>query len=69
MRPRVGGRSNAGARHSRSAVLDPIRTRYEELRSDEPQLHALLARGAEKAGEVSAPTLEQMYERMGFARP
>jgi tryptophanyl-tRNA synthetase len=51
------------------AVLDPIRTRYEELRSDEPQLHALLARGAEKAREVSAPTLEQMYERMGFARP
>ena len=51
------------------AVLDPIRTRYEELRSDEPQLHALLARGADKAREVSAPTLEQMYERMGFARP
>jgi len=51
------------------AVLDPIRTRYEELRSDEAQLHALLARGAEKAREVSAPTLEQMYERMGFARP
>jgi tryptophanyl-tRNA synthetase len=51
------------------AVLDPIRTRYEELRSDEAQLHALLARGAEKAREVSAPTLEQMYARMGFARP
>jgi tryptophanyl-tRNA synthetase len=51
------------------AVLDPIRTRYEELRTDEAQLHALLARGAEKAREVSAPTLEQMYERMGFARP
>jgi tryptophanyl-tRNA synthetase len=51
------------------AVLDPIRTRYEELRSDEAQLHELLARGAEKAREVSAPTLEQMYERMGFARP
>ncbi|HET7759654.1 MAG TPA: tryptophan--tRNA ligase [Gaiellaceae bacterium] len=51
------------------AVLDPIRTRYEELRSDEAQLHQLLARGAEKAREVSAPTLEQMYERMGFARP
>jgi len=51
------------------AVLDPIRIRYEELRSDETQLHALLARGAEKAREVSAPTLEQMYARMGFARP
>ena len=51
------------------SVLDPIRTRYEELRTDEAQLHSLLARGAEKAREVSAPTLEQMYERMGFARP
>jgi tryptophanyl-tRNA synthetase len=51
------------------AVLDPIRTRYEELRGDESQLRELLARGAEKAGEASAPTLEQMYERMGFARP
>ncbi|HSC49615.1 MAG TPA: tryptophan--tRNA ligase [Gaiellaceae bacterium] len=51
------------------AVLDPIRTRYEELRTDEAQLHALLARGAEQAREVSAPTLEQMYERMGFVRP
>ena len=51
------------------SVLDPIRTRYEELRADEAQLHSLLASGAEKAREVSAPTLEQMYERMGFARP
>jgi tryptophanyl-tRNA synthetase len=51
------------------AVLDPIRTRYEELRADESQLHELLARGAEKAREVSAPTLERMYERMGFVRP
>jgi hypothetical protein len=29
----------------------------------------MLARGAEKAREVSGPTLEQMYERMGFVRP
>jgi tryptophanyl-tRNA synthetase len=51
------------------AVLDPIRTRYEELRADEAQLRELLARGADKAREVSGPTLEQMYERMGFVRP
>ena len=50
------------------AVLDPIRTRYEELRADEAQLRELLARGADKAREVSGPTLEQMYERMGFVR-
>jgi tryptophanyl-tRNA synthetase len=51
------------------AVLDPIRTRYEELRGDESQLRELLARGAEKASSVAAPKLEQMYERMGFVRP
>jgi tryptophanyl-tRNA synthetase len=48
------------------ALLEPIRTRYEELRADESELRRLLARGAEKAREESAPTLQSMYERMGF---
>jgi tryptophanyl-tRNA synthetase len=47
----------------------PIQQRYEELRADEAELRALLARGAEKARRVSSPMLEQMYERMGFVRP
>ena len=51
------------------AVLDPIRLRYEELRTDPAELERLLGLGADKAREVSAPTLEQMYERMGFVRP
>jgi tryptophanyl-tRNA synthetase len=51
------------------ALLEPIQQRYQELRADEPQLRALLARGAEKARAASAPTLESMYERMGFVRP
>jgi tryptophanyl-tRNA synthetase len=50
-------------------LFTPVRARYEELRADEPQLKTLLARGAEKARETSAPTLERMYERMGFVRP
>ena len=50
-------------------LLAPIQERFERLRSDEPELRAMLARGAEKAREASAPTLEQMYERMGFVRP
>jgi hypothetical protein len=29
----------------------------------------MLAAGAEKARAESEPTLEQMYERMGFVRP
>ena len=51
------------------ALLDPIRTRYDELRGDPAELMRLLARGADKAREASAPTLAQMYERMGFAGP
>jgi tryptophanyl-tRNA synthetase len=50
------------------ALLAPIQARYLELRADEAQLRALLARGAAKARGTAAPTLEQMYERMGFAR-
>jgi tryptophanyl-tRNA synthetase len=51
------------------ALLDPIRQRYEELRADEGELRRLLSAGAEKAREASAPTLAQMYERMGFVTP
>jgi tryptophanyl-tRNA synthetase len=51
------------------ALLDPIRTSYQELRSDAGELERLLAHGAAKARETAAPTLEQMYERMGFVRP
>ena len=51
------------------SLLAPIQRRYEELRADEPELRALLGRGAEKARAASAPTLERMYERMGLVRP
>jgi tryptophanyl-tRNA synthetase len=49
-------------------LLTPISARYEELRADEAELGRLLALGAEKARETSAPTLGAMYNRMGFAR-
>jgi tryptophanyl-tRNA synthetase len=50
------------------ALFAPIQDRYRELRADEGELRRLLAVGADKAREASAPTLEQMYERMGFVR-
>jgi tryptophanyl-tRNA synthetase len=50
-------------------LFAPIQQRYEELRADEGELRRLLAVGADKAREASAPTLETMYERMGFVRP
>jgi tryptophanyl-tRNA synthetase len=49
-------------------LLAPVRERYLELRSDEAELFRLLALGADKARAASAPTLEAMYERMGFVR-
>jgi len=50
-------------------LLGPIQRRYSELRADPAELGRLLAVGADKARAVSGPTLESMYERMGFARP
>jgi tryptophanyl-tRNA synthetase len=50
------------------AVLAPIQERYRELRADPAELQRLLARGAEKAAAASAPTLEAMYDRMGFVK-
>jgi len=50
-------------------LLAPIQQRYEELRADEGELRRLLAVGADKARQASAPTLEAMYERMGFVGP
>ena len=50
-------------------LFRPMQERYTELRADEAELRRLLKVGAEKARETSAPTLELMYERMGFVRP
>jgi tryptophanyl-tRNA synthetase len=50
-------------------LFRPMQERYAELRADEAELRRLLHVGAGKARETSAPTLERMYERMGFVRP
>jgi tryptophanyl-tRNA synthetase len=51
------------------ALIAPVQERYRDLRGDEDELRRLLSVGAEKARSTSAPTLQAMYERMGFARP
>jgi tryptophanyl-tRNA synthetase len=68
--------ANAGYGELKEAVgesvvdlLSPIRERFEALRADERELQRLLAVGAEKARRTSEPTLELMYERMGFVKP
>jgi tryptophanyl-tRNA synthetase len=50
------------------ALLEPFQRRFRELRDDPGELQRILALGAEKARVASAPTLEAMYERMGFYR-
>jgi tryptophanyl-tRNA synthetase len=47
-------------------LFAPVQARYAELRADEGELRRLLRMGADKARETSAPTLAQMYARMGF---
>jgi tryptophanyl-tRNA synthetase len=54
--------------HAVVELFDPIRRRYDELRSDPAELERLLDVGAEKARAASRPTLEAMFERMGFVR-
>jgi len=50
------------------ARLRPIRERHAELRADQAGLERLLAEGARKAIEISRPTLQAIYDRMGFTR-
>jgi tryptophanyl-tRNA synthetase len=46
--------------------IGQIQERYRELRADPAELQRLLARGAEKARKASEPTLDAMFDRMGF---
>ena len=62
------GRFKEDAAEAVIALLEPIQRRYAELRGDPGELRRLLSVGAEKAREASAPTLEAMYERMGFVK-
>jgi tryptophanyl-tRNA synthetase len=49
-------------------LFRPMQERYHELRADDGELRRLLQIGADKARETAAPTLEEMYRRMGFVR-
>jgi tryptophanyl-tRNA synthetase len=50
-------------------LLRPLRERYTALRDDPGELERILAAGAAKASATVRPTIEAMYERMGFSRP
>ncbi|HEV2360144.1 MAG TPA: tryptophan--tRNA ligase, partial [Acidimicrobiales bacterium] len=50
-------------------MLRPVRERYEELRGDPGEVAALLAKGAAKATELAAPTLEKARQAIGLLNP
>jgi len=54
------------------AVVDfvtPLQARVAELLADPAELEGVLAAGAERAKDVSAKTLQRVYDRVGFLPP
>ena len=49
------------------ALIGPIRTRLDELRGDPAELDRILAQGAERAIELSAPVLAKAKAAVGLA--
>lgn len=48
------------------AFCTPLRQRYDEYMADPAELNHILANGADRAREIAAKTIEQVYERVGF---
>ena len=49
--------------------VTPVRARTQELLDDPAELQRVLAGGAERAREVAAATVSDVYERTGFLAP
>jgi tryptophanyl-tRNA synthetase len=50
------------------ALLHPLRSRLEDLRSDPAELDRLLAKGSARAAEIGAPVLAEAYRAVGLPR-
>lgn len=51
------------------AMMEPIQSRYRQLRQDEGALREIFSRGAVKASQRAQETLDKVYTRLGFALP
>ena len=49
-------------------LLEPLRMRLDQFRSDPAELDRLLAEGSARAAELGAPTLAEAYRAVGLAR-
>ncbi len=52
-----------------AAYLEPIQTRFHEIRNNETELRGILAKGAEQAREQAQKTLKEVHEAIGFVLP
>ena len=51
-------------------MLEPVQSKYAEIRHDMGYLHEVMKQGAEQASERAAKTLAAVYDKLGFiARP
>jgi tryptophanyl-tRNA synthetase len=46
--------------------VTPIKARVDEMLADPAELESVLADGADRANEVSAKTLQRVYDKLGF---
>ncbi len=51
------------------AMLEPIQTRYNEIRPDTAYLDEIFRHGAQKASAIAQKTLDDVYTKIGFALP
>jgi tryptophanyl-tRNA synthetase len=50
------------------SMLEPMHTRFNELRSDKAELQSILEKGAEKANHRAFKTLRKVYKKVGFVQ-
>ena len=62
------GELKAAVADAVTEVATPYRNRTLELLEERGELEAVLARGAERAREVAAPTLADVYAKVGLVR-
>ena len=48
------------------AMIAPLRTKLSELRADPGEIDRILAKGADRAREIAAPTIAQVYRVVGL---
>lgn len=48
------------------AFTTPLKARFDELMADPAEIERILARGAERASEVTQPLVDDVYAKVGF---